>query len=739
MPRQPIAQKKGDDDRKTIQDGLKDILGRNQSQLKLADLYECVSNLVNSNPNILRKDLNEILTKHFVGWRNELSRIAGNPLIARFSVIYDDYINYCKIIPKIYSLYDRRNNDKENGETLILIRQLFQEKVLSNYSDVVMKDTTNGIIKEIHIARSQNNIDLKNISNLIKMYFEFRYKLDIFSVFYDHLQKDTTRYYDDFFKAHYDGSSFPTYLLMSSEQFAKEESIMKEIFDERGEEDEQNKMEIEKQRKEILNFCLYSLLINNEDKFLHGDEPPISIALTNQDKKPLRWLVDTYRRFDIKLEDIYTSCAKYIENQMLNLSANFKEKMKSTEISANIEELIQLTNDFTTPYQLIFKDVKDADETLEKAIKEAWNNEKFNIEENFSIYIDTQFKNEFKNLKAEEREQFPATVEKFYTRLEDKKKFTGFYDISMVRRFIKMGLRLVDIESPTINAIRKANSHEFGKSFKDYQKTIEDSQELESKFKEEIQNDPQFQGKTIGFQPIVFDQKKFPLEKIIARILPPQIQPINDAFCHFYSKKHPNFQLHLLQDVSTVESKFYVPKNKLSQQARTYTVSSDIICATIIQAVSEKPLKYPELLNLINDQKTLDSNMKRLITSQIIKPELKGVKKNENSFSLNPEFHSKISRVIIPPVVNERKKDNVNVNQTVDVQKTESIKAAIVRVLKKNTRIEQVQLEGDVINEMAPYFRANVDTIRKVLIELERDQYFTRSEVNGTQFLDYIA
>lgn len=740
MPRQPIAQRKSDEDRKIILGGIKDILERKQSQLKLTDLYEAVSNIVNSNPSILRNDLNEILTKHFEGWRSELSQIAGNPLIARFSVIYDDYINYCNIIPKIYYLYDRRNNATQDGETLTLIRTLFQVKVLSDSKDVVMKDTTSGIRKEIHIARSQNNVDLKNISNLIKMYFEFRHKLDIFNVFYESLQKDTTKFYDDFFKANYEGSSFPVYLQLSSEQFAREESIMKEILDEKSEEDDENKKEIIDERTDILKLCLLSLLITNEDKFLRGDEPPISIALTNQDKRPLKWLIETYQQFDASLTDIYTSCAIYIKTQMLHLADNFKEKMKSNEISASIAELIQLTEDYSIPYGLIFKDVSKAEDTLENCIKEAWNNERFNIEENFCVYIDTQFKSEFKNMKAEEREQFPLVVAKFYTRLQDKKKFTGFYDVSMVRRFIKMGLRLVDIELPTINQIRRAKAPEFGKSFKDYQKTIENSQQLESQFKEELINMPQFnQGKNIAFQPIVFDQKKFPLEKIVARIIPPQIQPINDAFCKFYSNKHPNFKLHLLQDVSTIESKFHVPKSAKLQQARTYTVSSDIICATIVQAISEKPLKYPELLNLITDQKTLDSNMRRLISSKIIKPELQNVPKNENSFALNAEFHSKIARVVIPPVVNERKKDSVNVNQNVDAEKAESIKAAVVRVLKKNNRLEQPQLEIDVINEMAPYFKADVQVIRKVLIELERDQYFTRTQVGDTQYLDYLA
>ena len=260
MPRPPIPQKSGDEHWKILEEGIKDILGRRQSQLKLANLFGAVNVLVNSNSSsILRTGLEDILTNHFVKWRNELSHIAGSPLIARFSMIYDDYINYCNILPKIYSLYDRRNSTTGNGETLKLIQDLFQDNVLSNSNDVVMKDTTGGIRKEIHIARSQENVELKNISNLIKMYYEFREKLDIFDKFFENLQNDTTKFYDDFFKANYEGSSFPVYLQLSSEQFEREVSIMKEILQ-------------ENERNEILSSCLFSILINNEPVVTYQEE-----------------------------------------------------------------------------------------------------------------------------------------------------------------------------------------------------------------------------------------------------------------------------------------------------------------------------------------------------------------------------------------------------------------------------------------------------------------------------------
>ncbi|OHS93049.1 hypothetical protein TRFO_12058 [Tritrichomonas foetus] len=740
MPRQPIR-KQDVDGWEIVKSGLLDILRRQQSQLKLTNLHEAVGILVSSSKSeVLRKGLYEILKEHFVGWRTELSHIAGNPLITRFSSIYDDFQTYCSIIPKIYNLYDRRNDAVHENETLTLICQLFQELVL--YDVKLMNDTTSGILKDILSSRSRVDVDLKKINNLVNMYSYFSNSLDTFDIFIEKLRDDTNKYYDEFFKAKFEGTSFPNYLQVASEQFSHEEKILNEIFmskeDKRDIENDKKK----NQHREILSTCLNNILISHEDKFLIGSEPAVSIALTNPDRRPLKWLVDAYKEFNTDLERVYGACALFIENEMLKLSANFQENMKINDITRNIGELIELAENLTKPFHLIFGEVPKANEVAEEHIKKAWNDERFNIVENFCTYIDTQIKSEFKNMSPEENERFPQTIARFYTRIEDKKLFGKTYETNMVRRFIKMGIKLADIEGPIINSIRRAKAPDFAKGFKDYIKKIHDSQELENSFKEEMQHltESGTLNSKIAFSPLIFDQRMFPLDRTEARYLPPQLDPIHKAFVSFYMKKHPMTKLMLIQDVSTVESKFHVPRNAKSAHDRTYTVSSDIICASVIQAVSEKPLTFREIYELIAERTLIGLYLKRLCgpNCPILKREAKDKKmSDDDKFMLNPGFYFQASRVVVQPVQNERKKDLPKIKESVDVDKSQSVRAAIVRVLKMKNKVPQGQLENDVVQMMMQFFKADVALIRRMLQELEAEDYFHKEEENGQVSLVY--
>ena len=117
------------------------------------------------------------------------------------------------------------------------------------------------------------------------------------------------------------------------------------------------------------------------------------------------------------------------------------------------------------------------------------------------------------------------------------------------------------------------------------------NEEIEAEFKQKLPDFfPEGKKTSITFSPLIFDARSFPLEKKEARCLPPECKQIHEAFVQWYKQQHPKTQLILLADLSVVESKFHVPKNTKAPLARTYTVSSDLLCASIMDAVSQKQL-----------------------------------------------------------------------------------------------------------------------------------------------------
>ena len=576
-------------------------------------------------------------------------------------------------------------------------------------------------------------VDLGPVRKLLEMYYSFKDEppksaARMCDIFFEDFKMETEQYYDNFYKTKFEGNSFPAYLQCCSEQFAHEEAIMKEILK-------------PEHATAVLKILHERLLLSREKIFIEGEEPPVSIALTSQDSRPIKWMVDTYVRFESQLLNVYNTCAQYVKAQMLKLKTNFKKDMKTQETSRHVSELIELTRGLSQSYRLAFGKFVKAIEALDARIKEAWNDDDFDIVNNFCTYIDTQIRNEFQSFTAEERNQFPSVVAKFFTCTEDKKAFYSTYEAAMIRRFVKMQLKLLDLERPIIDAIRSAKAHDFVAQFDQYGKKITESQEIEAEFKQKLPDFfPEGKKTSITFSPLIFDARSFPLEKKEARCLPPECKQIHEAFVQWYKQQHPKTQLILLADLSVVESKFHVPKNTKAPLARTYTVSSDLLCASIMDAVSQKPKTLREIYEIVPERVSVGQYLVRLCLSAcpILKRTANDKKLSETDiFELNPQFYFKANRVIIQPIVSDKKTDRKNVKERVEVDKANAVKAAIVRVLKARQRVQQSVLENEVVQALMQYFRVEQALIRRQLVDLEADQYFERVEENGGQVLVY--
>jgi hypothetical protein len=384
--------------------------------------------------------------------------------------------------------------------------------------------------------------------------------------------------------------------------------------------------------------------------------------------------------------------------------------------------------------------VASASATLEEQIKHAWNDERFDIVSNFCTYIDHQIKSEFKNMTLADKQAFPSVVGDFYARIEDKKAFGEFYIVGMTRRFIKMARKLEECELPVINAIRRKKSPDFAKPWTEFIKKIKESEELENRFRDEFRKSNS--GGNVTFSPLVFDQRTFPLEKNEARRLPPVLEQMHTFFEHLHCKQHPRTKLMLLSDVSIVECKFQVPKNAKAPLQRIYSVSSDIRCASILLAIAERTsgISLREIVEKFGDRNSAGQYLIRLCNKQcpIVRRTATEKKMNDDDvFCLNQQFFFPAAKVTVPPIASERKVDIQKTAEKVELDKVQAIRAAAVRVLKMRNRVEQTQLESEVIQAVAQYFRAEITMIRRELIELEQSDYLERNASTGENILTY--
>ena len=741
-PKDPTSNANRPDPWTTLQSAITNIFNHQQSNLSLSQLHSEVNYLVAMHQNSqITNGLTKLLKEQFTKWNNELSKVAGNPLLNRFSNFYNDFMVYCSVIPKVFMLYDKyyqeqSPNQSKDSESCRTLRFLFRDYILNE--STLIKSTNKIILSEILNARRGSEVDLNNVHNLIQMYYSFHNKapqLSLFKEFFDLLTKQTTKFYDDFFNTKFDTNNFTSYLTTAQAQYKLEEGILRSIL-------------LENEIQEILREVNLCLLLRQEDVFLCGPEPPISTALTASDSRPMKWLVDMYRHFDADLQRVFEACAEFIYNEMLKLSENFKEENKASEITQYVQELINRTEALEKPYKLIFKGIKEADDELQRQIKKAWNSEQFNIIPNFCAYLDQVISSELKTFTPEEREEFPSLFAKFYARTEDRLMFSQLYEKGYVRRYIKMGTKLHGIEGPLITRVqRDAKVSDFAKSFEQFNNKLKDSQNIESEFMNYLALHPNVKKKFNGpFQPLVFDARSFPLDRVKTTRLPAELSDINKEFTAFYIENHPKGKLELLSDVSIVESKLRIPKQtgvKGSKQPKIYTISSDIVCASILNCVAKGTRKrLGDIYDEVGEDKgRIGLYIKRLCQKTC--PILDRVEHKDRMlqpddiFILNPNFTFKSLKVTVQPVENIRKKDMKSAEEPVRMDKSKAIQAAIVRCLKARNRVPLETLNNEVIQMTSQYFRADVKQISKELLYLEGEDYFDRSGDENNPILTY--
>jgi hypothetical protein len=361
------------------------------------------------------------------------------------------------------------------------MRQWFANSVLSNA--LLIRTTITAVRRNIAAAREKHaRSNLADEGVILHLFQSFDgdpvIRLDYFRTFLGEFQTETSNFYGRFSEAHFKQNPFPVYLQLSREQFEHEEGILRQVLP-------------RPTQTAVLAILHGRLLIEREGEFLTAEKParpipPIADALQASDQRPIEWLVDLHQRFECELTDISKACAQFTHDQMAARAST----LKAPEVVSLIDELMKKAITLGTASTAAFRDVPKARDALEEKIKP-----EFDIPTNFCTFVDQQIKTEFKNLQPDER-AIPQTVGLFCTRLEDKKMFGNLSVAFMVRRFIKMDMKLSDLEFPVISAIRRAKTPELAKPSTDSVKKVKEALELEADFSQNLKSarDPEDQG-----------------------------------------------------------------------------------------------------------------------------------------------------------------------------------------------------------------------------------------------------
>jgi len=783
--KKPGTQKPGlSNELENIEKGISAIINKVHSGLRLSDLHLCVYEVLKAEK---QENLKTLLLKQidvrFQEWLGILKKETS--LLPCFSSIFSDFVVYCDIFPKFYSEYDKKcRTSTMMNPTLFMIRERFLSIIISEKN--LMLDIKNKLLDGIKCARNKNEADLPVLANVSKFFYSFKPDSQLYDDFKGQLLKATRRFYETVFSEH-EITNFPAYVNSIIEILRHEESVSKMILDATD-------------LKEILYSASSILIFDKEPLFFSGDEPPISHLLVYPDPRPIKWLVSWYSNFDVSTDCLTDVCCNYISNEILKFIPQFQkesedsskkeskapkapakapvrpvkkgpakpepkeseakpeneekkeEKPKGSTVPSivvGVESIMKQVSILDKAYLTAFETVFGHKKKLDAAIFKAWNNEKFNIAESFALFIDHHIRNDFKDYNVEVFGPFPQLCAKFVHKIENKQPFVRYYEAFFINRLIKLGSHIEDIEKPVIEAITRTGVTDFMRNFDSFIKQIIESQRIAEDFVRDQSS--RGEGKMpFQFSPIIFENSKFSLEKVEVKSIPRFLVEIHQGFSQKYLNDHPSHILTMLSDLSSVEIRVSIPPNKFSKQVRTYSVVSDILCASILSSIATS--KQMSLLDLFEAVQEPRDRIKKYIIKLCSKGKqfLKRTKTIEvaegqasslddsDVFSLNPNFFFEKLRVVIPPLENEHKKAKKEAEKNISMDTTSTIKAAIVRIMKSKNVITQVDLENNVSQTVSQYFRPDLSQIRSIitlLIDDQNDRYIERLENGDLKYI----
>lgn len=302
-----------------------------------------------------------------------------------------------------------------------------------------------------------------------------------------------------------------------------------------------------------------------------------------------------------------------------------------------------------------------------------------------------------------------------YQTLDDKISFNVAYEIAFHQRLALMNEKCIKFEEKIISEIRKIQPS-FMMHFDAIKECYHASKHLSEEFKQTNNNTG------IDFDPLIMPKYICPVHTTTNELVNSPLFDICEQFKQFCkSKKNNEYEINSQLSICELTLKF--PNSK------EYTIKSNFYTSSILLALSEKELKFFEIVDLLkSDKKYISLLIKQLNELKIIKRlGESNILKDNDVFCLNPNFTSSNNVIQLVPILPKPRIDLV-----AKFEKEEAIKLCIIRQIKLHNRIERNQLLHVVEQILNNSFNIDQDQINCELNKII-GSYISKSIEDGKE------
>ena len=318
-----------------------------------------------------------------------------------------------------------------------------------------------------------------------------------------------------------------------------------------------------------------------------------------------------------------------------------------------------------------------------------------------SDFINKFIIEELSSCNPEQIEEKCKDIINKYQSLDDKISFNVAYENAFHQRLPLMNEKCIEFEEKIISQIRQIQSS-FMMHFEDIKECIHASKHFSEEFKQTSNNTG------INFDPLIIPKHVCPVHTTTNELVNSPLFDECEQFKQFCkSKKNNEYEINNQLSICELTLKF--PNSK------EYTINSNFYTSSILLALSEKKLKFFEIVQLLNsDKKNISLLIKQLNKLKIIKRlGESNILKDNDVLYLNPNFTSSNDVIQITPIVPKPRIDLV-----AKFEKEEAIKLCIIRQIKRHNKIERNQLFHEVEQILSNSFNIDQDQINNELNKL---------------------
>ena len=391
-----------------------------------------------------------------------------------------------------------------------------------------------------------------------------------------------------------------------------------------------------------------------------------------------------------------------------------------------------------------------------------------------SVYVDELLR---VGLRGATEDQITQALNKIiivFRYLSDKDIFESFYKQHLAKRLLMGRSVSDDAERAMVSQLKAECGYQFTSKLEGMFNDMRISRDMQDSYKAYKRNQASQQqgetsdsGKPIDIEVDVLTNGYWPSQNIPACTLPQLIQEAIDRYTKFYLEKHTGRKLSWQTSAGSAELKATFGSDPAKLQRYVLGVSTYQLC----------------ILLLFNDETSLtlgqirskthipDSELRRHLVSlctpkhRILRKGSRGrgIASDDDTFTFNPDYTSKLKRVRIPLVketsILKGGGDGANgtgpggangsgsaaasaVNGAVPLKVEEDrrhlVEAAIVRIMKARKALGHNELFAEVTRQLSVRFNPSPQFVKKRIESLIEREYLERSEADHRLY-SYVA